>query len=133
MWRKRILIIDDDPDIREVATMTLESMSDFDVLTADGGRDGVAAAHAAVPDVILLDVMMPELDGPATLELLRLSKATRGIPVIFLTAKVRTAERDRLRSLDVAGVIAKPFDPVIFGAQITDILESIQTASRSNS
>jgi CheY-like chemotaxis protein len=112
MPRKRILIIDDESDIREVVALTLETAGDFDVITANGGRAGLTAARDQRPDLILLDVMMPELDGPSTfLELLQ-SDATRSIPVVFLTAKVQTADLRRLSDLGALGILAKPFDPM---------------------
>src|SRR5438876_5376983 len=112
MQPKRILIIDDENDIREVAALALETAGDFDVITANGGRAGLIAASERRPDLILLDVMMPELDGPSTFQELRLSEATRSIPVIFLTAKVQPAERRKLSDLGALGIIAKPFDPL---------------------
>jgi CheY-like chemotaxis protein len=112
MPRKRILIIDDESDIREVVALTLETAGDFDVIIANGGRAGLTAARDQRPDLILLDVMMPELDGPSTfLELLQ-SDATRSIPVVFLTAKVQTADLRRLSDLGALGILAKPFDPM---------------------
>jgi CheY-like chemotaxis protein len=110
MSPKRILIIDDEDDIREVASITLE-LGGFDVLTACCGREGVARAAAERPDAILLDVMMPELDGPATLALLRRTDETRDIPVVFLTAKVQAADRRSLAAHGATAVFSKPFDP----------------------
>src|ERR1700737_1689098 len=96
MSHRRILIIDDQDDIREVAAVALETGGEFDVVTADGGRAGLAAARHRRPDLILLDVIMPELDGPSTFHELQKSEATRSIPVIFLTAKVQPADHRRL-------------------------------------
>jgi CheY-like chemotaxis protein len=121
MWRKCVLIIDDEEDIREVAAMTLE-MAGFRVLTAPSGPEGVRKAASERPDVILLDVMMPELDGPATLEALRALDATRSIPVIFLTAKIQPADRQHLSELGAAAVMAKPFDPNGLGRDIAGVL-----------
>lgn len=115
---KTILLIDDDDDIREIAQLSLELGTDWTVLVASSGREGVEIAREKRPDAILLDVMMPVLDGPATLALLREDDRTRGIPVVFLTAKARPAERDRLGGLDVSGVLAKPFDPMTLPDQI---------------
>jgi len=119
---KTLLIIDDDDDIREVAQLTLEMGASWTVLSADSGALGLEMASSASPDAILLDVMMPELDGPATLERLRADPRTSKIPVIFLTAKARPADRDRLKGLDVTGVLAKPFDPVQLPGQIAALL-----------
>jgi CheY-like chemotaxis protein len=121
MWRRRILIIDDEEDIREVAAMTLE-MAGFRVMSSSNGRDGIARASTEQPDAILLDVMMPELDGPATLEGLRALESTRHIPVILLTAKIQSADRKHLASLGVAAVMAKPFDPNRLGIDIAEAL-----------
>jgi CheY-like chemotaxis protein len=119
--RKQILIIDDEDDIREVATLALEIGGDFEVAAADGGRAGIKAAHERRPDLILLDVMMPELDGPSTFRELQQSDATRSIPVIFLTAKVQSADRRRLSDLGALGILAKPFDPMRLAADIAAI------------
>jgi CheY-like chemotaxis protein len=122
MSHKQILIIDDENDIREVAALALETAGDFDVITADGGRAGVAAARDRRPDLILLDVMMPELDGPSTFQELQQSEATRSIPVIFLTAKVQPADRRRLSDLGALGIIAKPFDPMRLADDVAAIV-----------
>jgi len=119
---KTLLIVDDDDDIREVAQLTLEMGAPWTVLSAASGATGVEVAVSARPDAILLDVMMPELDGPATLEQLRGDPRTRDIPVIFLTAKARPTDRDRLEGLDVTGVLAKPFDPLELPGQIAALL-----------
>jgi CheY-like chemotaxis protein len=122
MSHKRILIIDDENDIREVAALSLESAGDFEVRTAAGGLAGVAAACAECPDLILLDVMMPELDGPSTYLLLQKSEATRSIPIIFLTAKVQTSDRRKLSDLGALGIIAKPFDPMHLADEVAAIV-----------
>lgn len=119
---KIILIVDDEDDIREVTQLSLELSAGWTVLAASSGLDAVSRAASGGPDAILLDVMMPGLDGPATLERLQADESTRGIPVIFLTAKVRTAERERLANLGVAGVLSKPFDPMSLSGQIAGIL-----------
>src|SRR5690348_10028439 len=84
----------------------------WDVLTAGSGAEGIARAASEQPDAILLDVMMPDLDGFATLERLRSNPATQDIPVVFVTAKVQNWDKSFLESVDVSGVIAKPFDPL---------------------
>ena len=116
--RKRILVVDDEPDIREVARLSLEAVGGHEVITAASGADAVTTAAAERPDAILLDVMMPGLDGPATLERLRSQEATADIPVIMLTAKVQAADRRHLERLGVAGVLAKPFDPMTLAADV---------------
>jgi CheY-like chemotaxis protein len=119
---KCLLLIDDDDDIREIAQLSIEVGTDWQVLTAPSGADGLAIAKARKPDAILLDVMMPMMDGPATLEQLRSDDDTRDIPVVFLTAKARPAERDRLAGLAVSGVLAKPFDPLLLADQLREAL-----------
>jgi len=110
--RRTVLLIDDEPDIRAVVEFSLGSVAGWDVLTAGSGADGVEVAAERQPDVILLDVMMPELDGPAKLDALRGRDETRAIPVLFMTAKAQAGELSRYASLGVAGVIPKPFDPM---------------------
>ena len=119
---KTLLLIDDDDDIREIAQLSIELGAGWNVLSAGSGDEGLRIAREQHPDAILLDVMMPVLDGPATLELLRGDDVTRDIPVVFLTAKARPTERDRLAGLSVAGVLAKPFDPVNLPNQIRAVL-----------
>jgi CheY-like chemotaxis protein len=109
---KRVLIIDDDDGVREVAQMSLQLVAGWDVQTAAGGRDGIAAAKAMCPDGIVLDVMMPGLDGPETLAELRRDPEVGATPVVFLTAKVQQTERSSLEALDASGIIVKPFDPM---------------------
>jgi CheY-like chemotaxis protein len=116
------LVIDDEDDIREVASMALELTEEWEMAAATSGRQGVTMAHSLRPDVILLDVMMPDMDGPATLIALQGDSETQSIPVIFLTAKVQAADRRRFEALGVRGVIAKPFDPLTLGHQIGEIL-----------
>jgi CheY-like chemotaxis protein len=119
---RKVLLVDDEPDIREVAQMSLRTVAGWDVLTAENGAQGVEVAAAEQPDAIVLDVMMPELDGPATLEKLRSLDATREIPVVFMTAKAQAGELTRFASLGVAGVISKPFDPMTLHERIAGLL-----------
>ena len=119
---KRVLIIDDEDDIREVAQVSLELVGGWEVLTASSGTEGIQRAQAEQPDAILLDVMMPGLDGPTTFERLQADPSTRGIPVLLLTAKVQSAERARFDSLGVQGVLSKPFDPMKLASQVAESL-----------
>jgi CheY-like chemotaxis protein len=119
---RRILIVDDEDDIREVATVSLEGVGGHEVLAAGGGREAIATAAAERPDAILLDVMMPDLDGPSTFTLLQAAPETRDIPVIFLTAKAQEADIRALHELGVAAVLTKPFDPMTLAADIERIL-----------
>ncbi len=122
MSLKKILLIDDEDDIREVAEFAFESDGAFEVFTASNGRAGIELAQRVHPDVILLDVMMPELDGPSTHALLQESASTRAIPVIFLTAKVQASDRRTLLALGARGIIAKPFDPILLPRQVLEVL-----------
>jgi CheY-like chemotaxis protein len=119
---RKILIVDDEEDIRTVATASLELVAGWTVVTLDRGAEVVSRARAEQPDAILLDVMMPEVDGPATLARLRADPETRDIPVVFLTAKVQPAERRRLSTLPVSGVLTKPFDPLALADQVSGVL-----------
>lgn len=122
MAARRVLLVDDEDDIREVGRMSLELVGGWEVITAASGPEAVALAAREGPEAVLLDVMMPDLDGPATLERLRSVAETRAIPVILLTAKVLTSDRSRFAELGVAGVIAKPFDPMTLAAQVANLL-----------
>jgi CheY-like chemotaxis protein len=123
MSQRRILIVDDEDDIREVAQVSLELVGNYDVLTAASGRDGLERARVGHPDAILLDVMMPDMDGPSTLAELRRDPLTKDIPVVFLTAKTQSAERTRLAELGAAGILTKPFDPLKLAAEVAATLE----------
>ena len=118
----QILIIDDEDDIREVAQASLEMTIGATVHAVASGAEGVAAAAALQPDVILLDVMMPGMDGPTTLRALQAAQETRPIPVVFLTAKVQAADRRRFVEMGVRGLISKPFDPLRLGAEVELLL-----------
>lgn len=119
---RSVLIVDDDPTIREIVSLTLTHVAGYEVREADSGRAGIAAAKERRPDAILLDVMMPGLDGPSTLEGLRADADTRDIPVVFLTAKLLPAERERLQRLGASGLIGKPFDALDLVGQLQGIL-----------
>ena len=109
--RGRLLIVDDDEDIRLIARMSLERIGGWEVLDAASAEDAVEVARSGPLEAVLLDVMMPGVDGPATLQLLR-PVIGPDTPVIFLTAKTQSADRARLAELGVAGLITKPFDPM---------------------
>jgi CheY-like chemotaxis protein len=109
---KCVLVIDDEEVIQEVIQGCLEDIGEWKVITAGSGREGLLVAEAKLPDGILLDVSMPEMDGLETLQQLQLRPATQSIPVVLLTAKVQPADQVRFSQLAVAGVILKPFDPL---------------------
>ena len=119
---KHILLIDDEDDIREVAAMSLETVAGWRVTCASTGMEGIKLAEEAAPDAILLDVMMPDQDGPQTLRLLRQNAKTKSIPVLFLTAKVQAIERKRLQDIGASGTLAKPFDPMKLASEISQTL-----------
>ena len=118
----RILIVDDEDDIREVAALSLETIAGWDVAVASSGAQGLARAIEFQPDAIILDVMMPGMDGPATFRELGKNPATAHIPVLLLTAKVQSSDQRRFADLGVAAVLFKPFDPLTLATQIEDAL-----------
>lgn len=122
MNSKRILVIDDEADIREIARMSLKITKHWDVLTAASGDEGVAIATTEQPDAILLDVIMPEMDGLTTLQNLNANAATQHIPVLLLTATVKAATRQQYATLGAKAVLLKPFDPGSLGNQIEQVL-----------
>jgi CheY-like chemotaxis protein len=119
---RRILIVDDEPDIREVARVSLEAIGGHEVIAVDSGAAALDAAAREQPDAIILDVMMPGMDGPSTYAHLQEREETRGIPVILLTAKVHAADRSRLAELGVAAVLSKPFDPMTLAGDVAAVL-----------
>lgn len=119
---KKILIVDDEANIREVTQMSLELVGGYEVVEASSGPEGIQKAVSEKPDAILLDVMMPDMDGPSTFQKLKEQEATKDIPVILLTAKIQTMDRERFESLGVSGLIAKPFDPMTLAEEIRRVL-----------
>jgi CheY-like chemotaxis protein len=119
---RRVLVIDDEDDIREVAQLSLEMTTGWEISAASSGAEGIAAAAREKPDAILLDVMMPEMDGPTTFRHLRDDPATAHIPVILLTAKAQSSDRSRFLALGVNGVLTKPFDPLTLGSDVASTL-----------
>ena len=120
----RILYVEDEPDIRFVAEMALQAVGGFTVITCASGEEALSAAPEARADLLLLDVMMPGMDGPGTLKALRALPATAHTPVIFMTAKVQAAEVAVYKALGALEVIAKPFDPMTLAAQIQRIWDA---------
>ena len=122
MSSKRILIVDNEPSIREVAQISLETVAGWDVTIAGSGLEGIATAEREQPDAILLDVMMPDMDGLATFSRLQANPATSKIPVILLTAKVQSSDRQSYTELGIRSTIAKPFSPLELAQQIATTL-----------
>ena len=119
----RILYIDDEADIREVAQMSLELDPAFEVRSCASGPDGIAEAAAWRPALILLDVMMPGMDGPTTFARLREQPETANIPVVFITARTQAHEVEGFHELGAHGVLAKPFDPMKLARQVRGLLD----------
>lgn len=122
MPERHVLVVDDEDDIREVAQMSLELVGGYAVRGAGSGAEALALARAERPAAILLDVMMPDLDGPGVCRALRADPLTRDIPIVLLTAKVQARERQAFTQLGVAGVLAKPFDPMTLAADLARLL-----------
>lgn len=120
---KSILIIDDEEDVKDIAQMGLEMAAGWNVITASTGKEGLVLAKDTQPEVILLDLMMPEWDGKETLKQLKGDRYTAAIPVILMTAKTQSTIASELTELDLAGVITKPFRPLELSEQITKILD----------
>ena len=119
---RRILVVDDSPLIREAARIGLEAVAGHSVETAQSGEEAVARAAAQRPDAILLDVVMPGMDGPATLAALRAGEATRDLPVVMVTGLDAATHGPQLEELGAAGMISKPFDPTTLAAQVAQLL-----------
>jgi CheY-like chemotaxis protein len=119
---RKVLIIDDEDDIREVAALSLEAVAGWTVFTAHSGLEGIRKAAEEQPDAILLDVMMPEMDGPTTFRRLQVDERTSHIPVLLLTAKVQGVDQRRFASLGVKAVLFKPFDPLTLSSEMASVL-----------
>ena len=122
---KRILFVEDEDEIRTVAKMALEAVGGFEVVACASGPEAIAAAPQANADLLLLDVMMPGMDGPATLEALRRIPATAQTPVIFMTAKVQPGEVAQYMALGALGVVPKPFSPMEVSDEIRRLWERV--------
>jgi CheY-like chemotaxis protein len=117
-----ILVVDDDDDAREVTALSLQTVAGWNVLEAYCGAQGIECAKLNQPDAILLDVVMPAMDGPAILQKLKSARSTAHIPVVLLTARARPGERKTLSMLPVEGILLKPFDPLTLANQVADAL-----------
>ena len=122
----RILHVDDESDIRDIVDLSLGLNPDFLVRACGSGAEAVKAAAEWSPYLILLDVMMPGMDGPATLAQLRKNPQTSTIPVVFMTARAQAREIDRFLALGAQGVISKPFDPMTLAAEVEDQLRTVR-------
>jgi CheY-like chemotaxis protein len=127
----KVLIIDDEEDTRSICSLSLGLIGGAEVIEAASGPEGIKTAAQEQPDVIILDLLMPDMDGAETLRNLRKNAETIKIPVIFLTTVGMFNEFDGLRDLGALAVIAKPFDPVLIGSQIQEILENSKSSKQS--
>jgi CheY-like chemotaxis protein len=121
---KRILYAEDEDDIKEIAVLAIEAIGGFECATCSSGVEVIALAHSFHPQLILLDVMMPIMDGPGTLLALKKEPLLKHIPVIFLTAKIMTEEITHLKTMGAIDVIRKPFDPISLPAEIQTIWDN---------
>ncbi len=124
----RILHVDDEPDIREVVDMSLGLNPEFEVRACSSGAEAVAAAIEWSPALILLDVMMPGMDGPTTLLQLHENAQTANIPVLFMTARAQAREIEHFIALGAKGVISKPFDPMTLASEVSSHLRALSHA-----
>ena len=122
----RIMYVDDEPDVRKVAKISLELVGKFELCLCDSGREAIAQVQQFKPDLILLDVMMPEMDGPTTLVALRGIQAVASTPIVFMTAKAQSAEIKRYRDLGAVEVFTKPFQPMQLPNQLRELWRRIQ-------
>ncbi|MBD2726382.1 response regulator [Nostoc sp. FACHB-892] len=118
MTTKQILVVDNEQYIQEVAKICLETIAGWKVETASSGQEGIIKAETCQPDAILLDVMMPNMDGIATFEKLQENPLTKAIPVIFLTAKIQASDRRRYNQMGMISAIAKPFNPLELATEV---------------
>jgi CheY-like chemotaxis protein len=123
---KRIMHVEDDPSIQTVARVALEAVGGFEVCTCSGGQEALDRFESFAPQLILLDVMMPTMDGPSTLRNLQQQFDLTKIPVVFMTAKVQTNEIESYKALGASDVVVKPFDPMKLSEQIQAIWSNHQ-------
>jgi CheY-like chemotaxis protein len=125
----RIMMVEDEPDIQAVARVALEAVGGFAVEMCSSGIEALQRVREIDPDLILMDVMMPGMDGPSTLKRLRENPETAGYPLIFMTAKVQAHEVSRYKEIGALGVIAKPFDPMTLAASVKSLWEENHVAA----
>jgi CheY-like chemotaxis protein len=121
---RKVLLVDDEDDIRTIGFLSLSRVGGWLTVLASSGVEAVTKAASEKPDLILLDVQMPGLDGPTTFNRLRAQEATANLPIIFMTAKIQKQEVARYLELGAIGVIGKPFDPLTLPAEIKRLLPS---------
>lgn len=119
-----IMLVDDEPDIRMIAELALAGVGPFSVRCFDGGQQACQAFEVQPPQLLLLDVMMPEMDGPHTLKAIRALDAGQSLPIIFMTAKSQPHEIQELLALGAIGVISKPFEPMTLAEQVQQLWDN---------
>lgn len=119
----KIMYVEDDPDIRAIAELALQEVGGFTALLCSSGKEALEVVPAFEPDLIILDVMMPEMDGPQTLKSLRCLPETRLTPVVFMTARIQSSEIEEYLALGAIGVIPKPFDPMTLADDIRRLVK----------
>ena len=124
---KKIMHVEDDPSIQMVARVALEAVGGFTVCTCGSGQEALSQYPQFQPQLVLLDVMMPGMDGPSTLKQLQKQYDLRQIPVVFMTAKVQSSEIESYKALGASDVVVKPFDPMTLSAQISQIWQHHQS------
>jgi CheY-like chemotaxis protein len=126
---KRVVFVEDDPDIAELIDIALNTIGGMSAIGFSSGHMAIKQAAAHAPQMLLLDVMMPEIDGPETLKILRRQSELQDVPAIFLTAKVHPNEIQRLRELGANDVLAKPFDPMNLADKLRSIWQAVAKAA----
>ena len=121
MALRRILLVEDEPDIRQIVQLSLETMGGFAVKACGSGEQALQCGAGFHPDLILLDFMLPGMDGPATLQALRLQESLAHTPAVFMTARAGARDRDSYRAMGAVDVIQKPFDPLALADTVQDI------------
>lgn len=119
----RVMVIDDEADLREMVALVLQAMAGWEVSSVASCAEALATGPSAAPEAILLDVNMPGVDGPGTLQAIRATAWGRSTPIVFLTAHDAPAEHARLRALGARGVLKKPFDPMTLAEQVQAVLD----------
>ncbi len=128
---RKVILVDDDPDIRVVGEMSLSQVGGWEVFIASSDKELLEMIEEVRPDLILLDVMMPEMDGPSAFQKVREIEQFKNTPIIFVTAKVQKQELDRYFALGATGCISKPFDPMTLPAEIVEIVADAQEVGQA--
>lgn len=126
---KRILYVEDDESIAEVGVMTLEDLGGFEVIHCSSGKEALDALSSFAPQLVLMDVMMPVMDGPKTLQSMKERPDAKHIPVMFMTAKAQVHEQETYRAMGAVGVIVKPFDPMALCDRLVEYWDAAQAGS----